>query len=64
MNRLIDAAVGHGRTVLATLVLVLIAGTYAYVTGQLKQFQGNPNLPPIVELVVTDPDQITDDAPG
>ena len=32
MSALIDAALGHSRTVLATLVLVLIAGTYAYVT--------------------------------
>ena len=33
---------------------------YAYVTGPLQQFQGNPNLPPIVELRVTSPNQITD----
>ncbi len=32
MSALIDAALGHSRTVLATLVLVLIAGTYAYMT--------------------------------
>ncbi|HSR72149.1 MAG TPA: efflux RND transporter permease subunit, partial [Kiloniellales bacterium] len=32
MNALIDAAVGHARTVLSTLLLILIAGAYAYVT--------------------------------
>ena len=32
MNALIDAAIGRARTVLACLLLVLIAGTYAYVT--------------------------------
>ena len=38
--------------------------SYAYVTGPLKQFQGNPSLPPIVEMVVTSPDQIADDPPA
>jgi multidrug efflux pump len=32
MNALIDAAIGRTRMVLATLVMILIAGTYAYVT--------------------------------
>ena len=32
MNALIDAAIGRFRTVIASLVLVLIAGSYAYVT--------------------------------
>ncbi|MCF3629700.1 efflux RND transporter permease subunit [Thalassospiraceae bacterium LMO-SO8] len=31
MNALIDAALGHARTVLLTLVLILVAGTVAYV---------------------------------
>ncbi|RMD60642.1 MAG: efflux RND transporter permease subunit, partial [Alphaproteobacteria bacterium] len=32
MNALIDAAITHARTVLSALVLILLAGTYAYVT--------------------------------
>ena len=32
MKPVIDAALGRARTVLATLVLVLLAGTYAYQT--------------------------------
>lgn len=32
MSALIDAALGRSRTVLATLLLILIAGTYAYLT--------------------------------
>jgi len=32
MNAIIDAALSHARTVLSALVLVLIAGSYAYVT--------------------------------
>jgi len=32
MNTLIDAALSHARTVLSVLVLVLITGTYAYLT--------------------------------
>ncbi|PIQ82561.1 MAG: hypothetical protein COV76_03025, partial [Candidatus Omnitrophica bacterium CG11_big_fil_rev_8_21_14_0_20_64_10] len=31
MNALIDAALGHARTVLLTLALILVAGTVAYV---------------------------------
>ncbi|MDH3472532.1 MAG: efflux RND transporter permease subunit [Rhodospirillales bacterium] len=44
MNRLIDAAITHGRTVLSTLVLVLIAGTYAYVTVP-KEAEPDINIP-------------------
>ncbi len=32
MNALIDAAIGRARTVVAALILILIAGAYAYVT--------------------------------
>ena len=32
MNAFIDAAIGRSRTVIATLLLILIAGTYAYMT--------------------------------
>ena len=32
MNAVIDAAIGRSRTVIATLLLILIAGTYAYLT--------------------------------
>ena len=34
--------------------------SYAYVTGPLKLFQGNPTLPPIVEMEITSFDQIAD----
>lgn len=34
--------------------------SYAYVTGPLKLFQGNPGLPPIVEMEITSFDQIRD----
>lgn len=34
--------------------------SYAYVTGPLKLFQGNPALPPIVEMEITAFDQIAD----
>ncbi|MDJ0944177.1 MAG: efflux RND transporter permease subunit [Kiloniellales bacterium] len=44
MKALIDAALGHSRTVLATLVLVLIAGTYAYVTVP-KEADPDINIP-------------------
>ena len=44
MNRLIDTAIGHTRTVLLTLVLVLIAGTYAYVTVP-KEAEPDINIP-------------------
>ena len=32
MNALIDAALGRTRMVLTILIMVLIAGTYAYIT--------------------------------
>ena len=44
MNRLIDAALDHSRTVLASLVLVLIAGTYAYMTVP-KEAEPDINIP-------------------
>ncbi len=44
MNSLIEAAIGHSRTVLATLVLVLIAGTYAYVAVP-KEAEPDINIP-------------------
>ena len=34
--------------------------SYAYVTGSLELYQGNPNFPPIVDLKVTSVDQIKD----
>ncbi|MEM7456911.1 MAG: thermonuclease family protein [Planctomycetota bacterium] len=34
--------------------------SYAYASGPLKLFQGNPSLPPIVEMEITSTDQITD----
>ena len=46
MKALIDAALGHSRTVLATLVLVLIAGTYAYMTVP-KEADPDVNIPMI-----------------
>ncbi len=44
MKVLIDAALGHSRTVLATLLLVLIAGTYAYMTVP-KEADPDINIP-------------------
>ncbi len=44
MNGLIDAALSHARTVLATLVLVLIAGSYAYFTVP-KEAEPDINIP-------------------
>ena len=44
MNAIIDAAVGHARTVLATLVLILIAGSVAYVTVP-KEADPDINIP-------------------
>ncbi len=46
MKALIDAALGHSRTVLATLVLVLIAGAYAYMTVP-KEADPDVNIPMI-----------------
>lgn len=44
MNALIEAAVGHSRTVIATLILILISGTYAYVTIP-KESEPDINIP-------------------
>jgi len=44
MSGLIDAALGRARTVLATLVLLLIAGTYAYLTIP-KEAEPDVNIP-------------------
>ncbi|MDF2096030.1 efflux RND transporter permease subunit [Aquibaculum arenosum] len=44
MNSLIDAALGHARTVLATLTLLLIAGTYAYLSIP-KEAEPDVNIP-------------------
>jgi multidrug efflux pump len=44
MNALIDAALGHARTVLATLLLVLISGAYGYVTIS-KEAEPDINIP-------------------
>ncbi len=44
MNAIIDAAVTHARTVVATLVLILIAGTYAYNTVP-KEAEPDINIP-------------------
>jgi multidrug efflux pump len=46
LNRLIDAVLGHSRTVLTTLVLLLMAGTYAYVTIP-KESSPDVNIPVI-----------------
>lgn len=44
MNRLIDAAIDHSRTVLSTLVLILIAGTISYVNVP-KEAEPDINIP-------------------
>ena len=44
MNAIIDAAISHSRTVLATLVMVLVAGTYAYQTVP-KEAEPDVNIP-------------------
>jgi len=46
MNALIDAALGHARTVIASLVLILLAGGYAYVAVP-KEAEPDINLPVI-----------------
>ena len=46
MNRLIDWAIGHSRTVLSTLTLILIAGTYGYLTVP-KEAEPDINIPQI-----------------
>ena len=44
MNAVIDAAIGHSRTVLSGLVLILISGTFAYV-GIPKEADPDINIP-------------------
>ena len=44
MYAIIDAAVGHARTVLATLLLILISGTVAY-TEIAKEAEPDINIP-------------------
>jgi multidrug efflux pump len=44
MNALIEAALSHARTVLASLVLVLISGTYGYITIS-KEADPDANIP-------------------
>lgn len=44
MNALIDAAIGHSRTVIATLVLILISGSVAYV-NIAKEAEPDINIP-------------------
>ncbi|MEQ8806325.1 MAG: efflux RND transporter permease subunit [Rhodospirillales bacterium] len=44
MNALIDAALGHARTVILTMVLILAAGTVAYV-GIPKEAEPDINIP-------------------
>ncbi len=44
MNALIDAALGHARTVLALLVLVLVSGAYGYITIA-KEAEPDINIP-------------------
>ena len=44
MNAIIEAAVSHSRTVIATLILILISGTYAYITIP-KESEPDINIP-------------------
>jgi len=44
VNAIIDAAVSHSRTIIAALLLILIAGTYAYVTVP-KEAEPDINIP-------------------
>ena len=44
MNALIDAALSHARTVLSTLVLILVAGSFAYVAVP-KEAEPDINIP-------------------
>ena len=44
MNAIIDAAIGHSRTIVAALVLILIAGTSAYI-GVPKEAEPDINIP-------------------
>ena len=51
MNALIDAALGHARTVILTLVLILVAGTIAYVEIP-KEAEPDINIP-IIYVSIT-----------
>jgi multidrug efflux pump len=51
MNALIDAALGHARTVILTLVLILVAGTVAYVEIP-KEAEPDINIP-IIYVSIT-----------
>ena len=53
MTSIIDSALGHARTVLATLLLVLISGTYAYVQIA-KEAEPNVNIPIIYVILSYD----------
>ena len=44
MNALIDAAITHSRTVISTLILILVAGAFAYV-GVPKEADPDINIP-------------------
>lgn len=44
MNAIIEAAVTHSRTVIATLILILMSGTYAYITIP-KESEPDINIP-------------------
>ena len=51
MNAIIDAAVSHSRTVLATLLMLLIAGTFAYINIP-KESDPDVNIP-IIYVAMT-----------
>ncbi len=51
MNAIIDAAVSHSRTVLATLLMLLIAGTFAYINIP-KEADPDVNIP-IIYVAMT-----------
>ena len=51
MNVIIDAAIAHARTVLAALVLILIAGTYTYISIP-KEADPDINIPLVYVNVV------------
>ena len=51
MNAIIDAAVSHSRTVLATLLMLLIAGTFAYINIP-KESDPDVNIPIIYVSLV------------
>ncbi|HEX2035382.1 MAG TPA: thermonuclease family protein [Chloroflexota bacterium] len=66
-----DADTEPGRTVVQFVLERYISEepdhprrSYAYVRGKLTRFQNRPDLPPIVQVEVTSPDQITDAPPA